>query len=143
MDRRHFLLLGLVAFSALSLALKESYPFSHFPMYGNPSDDVCYHWLADDQGKPLPVATLTGKTAPKLGKIIKSQGDKRAEELKLSRKKLPKVEQDAIYAELLRYLRLQASTLNQTLPAKLTLMRTDVQYEDGKLQEKATAVYAE
>ena len=66
---------GLAAFmgAAILLCLKtgEHYPFSHFPMYGNPNPKpVDYYFLTDAAGEPLPVAKLVGDTAPKLKKQI-------------------------------------------------------------------------
>ena len=55
----------------LSLKVGEHYPFSHFPMYGNPNPrPVDYYFLTDAKGEPLPVVNLTGDTAPKLKKRL-------------------------------------------------------------------------
>lgn len=57
--------------TVLSLKLEEQYPFSHFPMYGNPGRRaVDYYFLTDSAGNPLPVAELAGDTAPKLKKRL-------------------------------------------------------------------------
>lgn len=54
-----------------SVKIGEHYPFSHFPMYGNPGKGaVEYYFLTDAQGTPLPVAELAGDTAPKLKKRL-------------------------------------------------------------------------
>jgi hypothetical protein len=143
LDRRHLLLIALAAFSVLSLVLRENYPFSHFPMYGNPGNDVYYHWLADEQQQPLPVAQLTGKTAAQLGKMIRSHKEAAAKKLKVSAKKLPQSELDVLYRETLAYLRQQSANVKQSLPAKLKLVRTDVTYTDGQLTETPHVVYAE
>jgi hypothetical protein len=143
MNRQLFILLALGVFSAFSLTLRENYPFSHFPMYGNPSDDVYYHWLADAEQQPLPVAKLTGKTAPKLGKMLRTYTELRAKELKLKRKALPQPEVDKIGMQLLNYLRQEALTIGQNLPNKMILMRTDISYVEGRLIEVATPVFAE
>ena len=70
--------LGLAAFmgGAILLCLKtgEHYPFSHFPMYGNPGPrPVDYYFLTDSAGTPLPVQSLTGDTAPKLKKRLNTE----------------------------------------------------------------------
>ena len=58
----------------LSLKTGEHYPFSHFPMYGNPGPGpVDYYFLTDAQGNPLPVVNLTGDTAPKLKKRLNTE----------------------------------------------------------------------
>ena len=136
-------LLALVFFSALSLALKENYPISHFPMYGNPSDDVYYHWLAEAEGNALPIATLTGKTAAKLGKMLRSYTQERAKALKLERKELPQPEVDAVCRELMIYLRKEAAAVRQALPARLAIMRTTIRYRDGALEEETQTIFAE
>ena len=61
---------------AILLCLKtgEHYPFSHFPMYGNPGPrPVDYYFLTDSGGAPLPVQSLTGDTAPKLKKRLNTE----------------------------------------------------------------------
>jgi gas vesicle protein len=143
MSRCVLLSLALVGFSVLSLLLRENYPFSHFPMYGNPSDDVYYLWLADAEKRPLPVQALTGKTAPKLGKMLRTYADLKAKELKLKRSALPESAMQQVFTQLLAYLRQEAKTLKQTLPERLTLMRTDVKYAQGRLIETPSTLFAE
>jgi hypothetical protein len=135
--------LSLVLFCALSLVLKENYPISHFPMYGNPSDDVYYHWLADAEGNALPIVSLTGKTAAKLGKMLRSYTQDRAKVLKLERKELPQTEVDAVCRELMTYLRKEAAAARQALPARLAIMRTTIHYQEGSLKEETQTVFAE
>jgi hypothetical protein len=143
MSRRVLMFSALLGFSTLCLVLRENYPFSHFPMYGNPSDDVYYLWLADAEKQPLPVATLTGKTAPKLGKMLRTYSDLKAKELKLKRSALPSAALQQVYQQLLAYLRQEAKTLHRTLPDKLALMRTDVTYTDGQLIETPSTLFVE
>ncbi len=66
------LFMGAASFASLKTG--EHYPFSHFPMYGNPNPKpVDYYFLTDDSGQPLPVVELTGDTAPKLKKRLNTQ----------------------------------------------------------------------
>lgn len=68
--------LAVFMVSAIQLSLKvgEHYPFSHFPMYGNPNPrPVDYYFLTDAKGQPLPVVNLTGDTAPKLKKRLNTE----------------------------------------------------------------------
>lgn len=44
----------------LCLLLKESYPFSHFPMYDKFPDHTYYLYVADKEGNPLPFREFTG-----------------------------------------------------------------------------------
>lgn len=138
------LLIALPAFCALSLALKENYPFSHYPMYGDPDPVSLYYHLADGEGKPLPIETLTGKSAPKLGKILRGHAERRAKELKLNHYgKLPPEEWAPICKETLSYLRQQAEVLHQTLPAKLQIMKTEIRFQDGKVAETPKVFFSE
>ena len=58
----------------VSLKIGEHYPFSNFPMYGNPNPKpVDYYFLTDATGQPLPSVDLTGDTAPKLKKRLNTQ----------------------------------------------------------------------
>lgn len=73
----------------LCLNLGENYPFSPFPMYGNPKpEDVDYFFLTDAGGNPLSTQDYAGMTAPQIKKRINSSiealrdslgGDKKAE----------------------------------------------------------------
>lgn len=57
-----------------SLKIGEHYPFSHFPMYGNPNPQpVDYYFLTDTDGNPLPSVELTGDTAPKIKKRLNTE----------------------------------------------------------------------
>jgi hypothetical protein len=138
------LLIALPAFCALSLALQENYPFSHYPMYGDPDPVSVYYHLADGEGKPLPIEKLTGKSAPKLGKILRGHAERRAKELKLrSYNKLPPNEWQPICTETLAYLRQQAQVRKQVLPAKLRIMKTEIRYDGDKVVESPQVFFAE
>jgi hypothetical protein len=144
MQRRSLSFLALAGFTVLSLTLRENYPISHFPMYGNPSDDVYYHWLADARSQqPLPIVTHTGLTAPKLGKLIKSYTEDRAKELHIQRKSLPQAELHSVCVKVLQQLRHSAQDIRQQLPPQLAIMRTDIHYQNGQLTEVTTPLYAE
>ncbi len=72
---RYFWLAAFMG-AAIQFSLKtgEHYPFSHFPMYGNPNPrPVDYYFLTDAEGQPLPVVELTGDTAPKLKKRLNTE----------------------------------------------------------------------
>ena len=64
-------MLAIVGLTALSLKLEENFPFSHFPMYGNPQPgDVDYYFLTDASGEPLSTTDYAGITAPQIKKRI-------------------------------------------------------------------------
>ena len=61
-----------ISFTLLCLALKENFPFSHYPMYSNFEDQTYYVWLADREGKPIPSQTVTYMRLGKIKKVYNS-----------------------------------------------------------------------
>ncbi len=55
--------------TAVSLRVEEQYPFSHFPMYHNFSDLTYYVYVADGDGEPIAVQSLTYNRTTRLRKI--------------------------------------------------------------------------
>ena len=134
----------LAAFCTVSLALKENYPFSHFPMYGDPGNSRYYFWLATPEGEPLPIQALTGKSAAQLGKILRTKADAQAKKTGVKRRDdLPQADKQAVAADILAFLRAEAATLKQTLPPKLAIMRTDIVFKDGSAQETPSVWFKE
>lgn len=128
----------------LAEKLQENYPVSHYPMYGDPDPVSVYYHLADGEGKPLPIEKLTGKSAPKLGKILRGHAERRAAELKLrSYSKLPAEEWAPICKETLAYLRQQAGVLKHELPSKLRIMKTEIRFKNGAVDETPIVFFAE
>lgn len=73
-SRQFWLWLFIAALMAVSLKVEENYPFSHFPMYGNPnSKPVDYYFITDGAGNPLPVLTHSGDTAPRIKKRLNTR----------------------------------------------------------------------
>lgn len=73
-SRQFWLWLFIAALIAVSLKVEENYPFSHFPMYGNPnSKPVDYYFITDGEGNPLPVLTHSGDTAPRIKKRLNTR----------------------------------------------------------------------
>lgn len=128
----------------VSLAVKENYPFSHFPMYGDPNPERYYFWLATADGKPLPVRDLTGKSSAQLGKILRTFADKNLKDAGVRRRDdLPAEYKEAVGKELLAFLRQEATSLKKTPPEKLAIMRTDIRYQDGHTTETSSVYYSE
>jgi len=50
--------------------VKENYPFSNFPMYGEQKSTTDYYYLTDAAGQPLPTAEVTKLTSTKFKKMI-------------------------------------------------------------------------
>lgn len=60
-------------FVFLCLLLKENFPFSHFPMYESFSDYSFVIYVADKDGEPLPVQSITSFKTSKLKKIFNDE----------------------------------------------------------------------
>lgn len=64
-------LLSVAVLVIVNLKVEEEYPFSNFPMYGNPrADDVDYYFLTDATGQPLSTNDYAGITAPQIKKRL-------------------------------------------------------------------------
>ena len=57
----------------LCLALRENYPFSHFPMYSRMSGNTFYVYVTDQNDEPVPIHTLTSIRTGRLKKIYNSR----------------------------------------------------------------------
>jgi hypothetical protein len=59
----------LLCILPLTQAIRDEYPFSHYPMYSQPTDrDLYFQYLADANGKPIAALTHTGISPSQLGK---------------------------------------------------------------------------
>ena len=116
---KHTSLTTLLAYVLLSVLLKENYPFSHFPMYASPSPERHYIRVTDAKGGLLPIATLTGITSPKVGKIYRKKTEDVARRKGIRAFDLPLADRQAIGLEIFAYLRTQAARIHQTLPDKI------------------------
>lgn len=136
-------LTALAIFVGLCLIAKENFPFSNFPMYARPSAERGYFVVTDGEGNAVPVATLTGITAPQVGKAYR----KKSKELPSS--DVPgagesRAERDrAIGTEIFRMLRQQASKRGKEIPAKLQLHLVEIRFEDGQVKEARRVLFAE
>ena len=54
------------------LAVRENFPFTHYPMYSNFEDQTYYVWLADHEDQPIPVEKLTYNRLGRIKKIYNS-----------------------------------------------------------------------
>ncbi len=133
----------LLIYCVLSVMFKENFPFSNFPMYSNPSPERMYYALADGDGKILPVATLTGITSPKIGKIYRKIADERSRKIKVSPSKFTPEQVQAIGLQILKQLRHEAENKKQTLPAKLQIIKTYISYKDGQIVETSNTFATE
>ena len=130
-------------FCGVSLQVKENFPFSNYPMYGDPDPTSEYYHLADGEGKPLAVRTLTGVTCPQVGKILRKRGDDRGKELGMKRKNMPAAEWEIICRKTLGDLREKAGASGNKLPDKMRIMHTTIEFKDGAIVETPDIFFAE
>ena len=123
--------------TAFSLLVGEFYPFSNFPMYGDPDESENYFYIAeampDGTNEALPVRRLTGITAPKVKKMYKSRLKAHLEE-RAEAEGVRKVEPTAqdrrkIGLDMLAYLRDQADGRQNQLPGKTSLVEVWIVYD--------------
>ena len=143
MSHKIWVFIALVACSAFSLAVKENYPFSNYPMYGDPDPVSEYYHLADGDGKPLAVRSLTSVTCPQVGKILRKRGDDRGKELGMKRKQMPPEEWEKICRLTLSELREKAKVFGNALPDRLKIMHTTIEFKEGRVVETPRVFFAE
>jgi hypothetical protein len=131
----------LVIFVAGSLFLKETYPFSHFPMFSSPTAPRAYYMVTDSAGQPLPIAKLTGVTPPKIGKMHWRKSRQAEREAEAAGENAGR--NDEVGREICTMLRDQAARRGQALPPGIQLFRVEIQYNDGKLKETKELLFAE
>jgi hypothetical protein len=130
----------LAIFVAGSLFLKETYPFSHFPMFSSPTAPRAYYMVTDSAGQPLPIAKLTGVTTPKIGKMHWRKA-RQAERAAATGQDVGR--NDEVGREICTMLREQAARRGQALPPGIQLFRVEIRYHDGKLTETKELLFAE
>lgn len=134
----------LLAFAAVSLAVKEHYPFSHYPMYSNPRDGVIRLYGIQDAGtgELLPMKSHSGLSA---GKLSKKMGSEVRETVQRKRGQAeepsggwasdPSVRREAAQGALAYFVSLAAKRRSQQLPARVQLVEMTVWKEDGAYRE--------
>ncbi|HSJ04271.1 MAG TPA: hypothetical protein VK956_17525 [Verrucomicrobium sp.] len=136
-------LTALLIYTGLSLAFKENYPFSNYPMYSNPSSERPYYTIADGEGKPIAVQKLTGVTCPKIGKIFRKKAEEEAKKHDIKAKDLPPGSVQKVCDEIFAQLRHEAAGKKQTPPAQLKLIKTYISFRDGQVVEETELIGAE
>jgi hypothetical protein len=128
----------------VATVLEENYPFSHYPMYGDPDPVSYYFHLGDGAGADLPVELLTGKSSPKLGKILRTYGDDYAKEIGVrGYSRLSPAQWAAPCQRTLAYLRQQAAVLKKALPDKLRIMKSEIRFGPKGVEETKAVLFAE
>jgi hypothetical protein len=138
-------LLFVVIYCIVGTFLQENYPISHYPMYSNPSADRSYYIVADAAtGKPLPIATVSGITCPKIGKIWRDKVAKLTKKEDISKNDLTEEQKQQIGQAIFDELRVHAKASHRTgLPEHLMLRRMDILYRDGVMSEVPTTLATE
>jgi hypothetical protein len=115
----------LLVYLVLSQALRENYPFSHYPMYSQPSSrPLKFQYLADGSGKPLPVSWHTGVTPSQVGKLHGTRNKKHDDDAA------------AAAMDVLAFLRTQnAKRKGRELPARIQLIETSIGFDHGGFAE--------
>lgn len=131
---------ALLIYTALSLVLKENYPFSNYPMYSNPSAERPYYTVADGNGQPIPVQKLTGITCPKIGKIYRKKAEELAKKHDIKAKDLPPAMVQQVCDEMFVQMRHEAKGKNQVLPDQLQIIKSYISYKDSKVVEEVELI---
>jgi hypothetical protein len=132
-------------FIVVSLTVRENYPFSHFSMYSRPSSKpLPFHYLADGEGRPLPVmkhtrmscAALSKKMGTEKGRVEKerARGDgsgSSADEIKLEAGR-------RVLADLRE--RSMRERKKWHLPERIQLVEVLVTVRDGRAHETSRPV---
>jgi len=132
-------ILALPLFVGLTQSLEEWYPFSHFPMYKDPSPTEFYLFVADGEGAPLPVAHLAGVSAAKVKKRWKA----RLTEIGADWKDEPGSDFERTGRELLASLRKLAEARSRPFPETVQLIRANISYLDDEFREDLYVVAVE
>ncbi len=102
--------------------VKEFYPFTHVPMYSDPEARAPYLYLADGDGRALPVRSHCGVTNPKLRKMYRSRLGNRCAEDGLDKKHPPADVVREVADEVFAFLRERAEVRGRPLPEGLQIM---------------------
>jgi hypothetical protein len=116
----------------------ESFPFSNFPMYSRFSDQTYYVYVADGNGSPIPVETVTYHRTAKIKKIYHTELTEIGQALDKRLRELTPVERQPAGRHTLEWL---VKSTGETKPqllayGALQLYQVDVVSEDGHATER-------
>ena len=114
----------LIVLVLLTQVFRDEFPFSHYPMYSNPtSRPLKWQYMADGDGKPLAHVYHTGISPSQVGKMHGTN------------KKHFATEGEAAM-EVLKYMRnMNAKRPKRPLPERITLIETQIGFGDGHFIE--------
>ena len=138
------------AFVAFSLAVKECYPFSHFPMYSNIAPGSHYYYLADENDEPVSIKLGFGMAASSMKKMYHSHltpmAFERSEEAgkQIKASELGPEDQALAGSKLFDYLMPRGANRRwwrENHPETLRLYRVDIRREGKELSEETRLIY--
>jgi len=136
-----------VALLIANMALRDNYPFSHYPMYASFSDHTYYVYVAGKDDKPLALQEVTdGIRTSKLKKPYNSDLDKKRRQLGKRTRHLSAEERreagEQALAQVYRNCNPAARERLEKL-APLRLYHVDIYMEEGKVDERPPQFVAE
>ena len=139
--RRH-VIFPILVFVVASRLIGEFYPISPFSMYSNPTTrPLSYFYVADDQGKPLPIQTHTGVSPASITKKFGRHKGDLEDDVEDGKRELTEDEIfDEAGTEILYYLR-DLSFNRKALPQGLQFVEVSISFaEEGGLLETPRVV---
>ena len=135
-----------VALVIANMAIRDNYPFSHFPMYASFSDHTFYVYVADGEGNPIPLQDITGTRTSKLKKpydkdlnAVRRKLDKRKRELTVEERREAG---ERALAQIYRNTNDTAKAALEAL-APLRLYHVDIYMVDGEVDERKAELVAQ
>ncbi|MEI6535510.1 MAG: hypothetical protein WCN98_09240 [Verrucomicrobiaceae bacterium] len=119
----------LIIYVLLTQLVRDEYPFSHYPMYSKPnSESVGIQFLADGNGRPLPIMFHTGLSSSQVSKLMGNREKKFATHEEAGR-------------DVLKYIRsVNAGRRGRELPSRIQLVETTIGFKDGVLVESRQVI---
>lgn len=137
--------LPLIVMIALSLAVKEFYPLSAFPMYSNLNNGAHYFYLETTDEKPIALKPTFGISGSDLKKKYHAYLDEIGEEKGIKDAyTLGKEEQWEAGQRLLSMLEERAKKKESSNPydlSQIRLIRSHIKTEKGKIKQDKIVVY--
>lgn len=136
-----------VALLIANMALRDNYPFSHYPMYASFSDHTYYVYVAGKDDKPLALQKVTdGIRTSKLKKPYNTDLDKKRKELGKRTRHLSAEERreagEQALAQIYRNCNPVARERLEKL-APIRLYHVDIYMEKGRVDERPPQFIAE
>jgi hypothetical protein len=114
-------------------------------MNANPSADRAYYIVADAAtGERLPIATVSGITCPRIGKMWRDKVNALTKKSHTSKNDLTAEQKQQIGQAIFDELRIHAKDNKRTgLPGRLLLQRVDILYRKDVMSEVPTTLATE